>query len=114
MAHDNFQPGSVGELLQVKFPSAVPVPVASAAGGAEEQPFGPWVVPSAELTPPPADALDRKFDRIMRHPDVHHPLIAVDVVGAIWNGMAVPSCAEHHPARTAVPPALPTSAAALR
>jgi hypothetical protein len=29
MAHDNFQPGFVGELLQVKFPGAVPLTLRS-------------------------------------------------------------------------------------
>src|SRR5215472_5274891 len=46
-------------------------------------------MPSAELAPPPADALHRKFGRILRHPDVDHPLMAVNIIGAVGNSRSL-------------------------
>ena len=71
MANGHFQPHLVGELLQIIFPGTIATSVTGAPIGIQQQTSGLPVVPPAKEFPPAAQALYRKFRRVMRHPHVH-------------------------------------------
>src|SRR5450631_226505 len=89
MADYHFKPGLVAELLEVVFPGPVPGRVASPAVGADEQALGVGVVADSKLEPPSPDALYGKLRRVMRHSDVHHPFVPIDVIGSVGDRRAL-------------------------
>ena len=76
-------PQVVGQFLQLDAPETNAIAVAAAAVGGDQQATRGRVERLAHLAPPPADALDRKFGRVVGDADAHPALVGHDVIHTI-------------------------------
>src|SRR5919108_1797803 len=81
-------PQPIGQALQMNFPGAWPRTVAAASVRADQQASCLRIgFPSHQL-PPAANALPRKFRRLMRDTYIDHRFVSGHVVGPIRDGLA--------------------------
>ena len=75
----------VRELLEVILPGGAPATVAGAALGTQKTLGGLGIISPSHPDPPRTKAFDRKFRRIMGHPEVHDTLIPMNIVSPVGN-----------------------------
>src|SRR6266571_8028293 len=88
VTHGHRHPEAIGKGLQMHLPRAAAGAVAPAGIGADQQPPRLRVRLPAEEAPPPADALDGEFRRLVGNAHVDDGLVPRDVVGPVRDRLA--------------------------
>src|SRR5258708_4896640 len=79
----------IGEFLQFLFPEAISNPVGATTICGNEQSFFVGIERLSPLLPPPSDALDGKFCRVVINADIDKTLIMDQIVDSIRNSFAI-------------------------
>ena len=112
MAHRDRDPDLVGQGLQIQLPRPQPMAVAAAGVGADQQAASPIAL-AAQHPPPAPDALDRKFRRVVAHPDVHQRVVAGHVRRRTESPCLAPIAGSHAHAPLGLGPGSPAPTGVL-
>src|SRR4051812_6157564 len=78
----------IGQLLQLAFPQADPIPVGAATIRRNQHAAGIGIVWMTHFFPPAPDAFDREFGGVVIDPNADPPLIGCDIVDAVGRDLA--------------------------
>ena len=78
----------IGQLLQLAFPQADPIPVGAATIRRNQHAAGLGIAWMTHFFPPAPDAFDGEFARVVIDPNADPPLIGCDIVDAVGRDLA--------------------------
>jgi len=78
----------IGQLLQLAFPQADPIPVAAATIRRNQHAAGRGIAGMTHFFPPAPDAFDGEFGGVVIDPNADPPLIGGDIVDAVGRDLA--------------------------
>src|SRR5438270_4505325 len=88
VTHRDSETRAIGELLQFPLPQAQAGAVAPTRIRRDQHGVGLAIGRTAHLLPPPANRLHGEGGGVVIDADAHPAFIAVEIVDAIWNGLA--------------------------